>query len=94
MCRKSLFYLLVFLLQKSDARTEKCTEKDPAYELPRGVACAFNWFDIVQNQNHPCSDNNYYGFKNQEPCVLVKVNKVGLMNTKFLFASIIERKQF
>jgi hypothetical protein len=66
----------VFLLQNADARTEECTAKQSAANLPDGVACSFNWFHIVNNQDHPCSDNNMYGFKNEQPCILVKLNKV------------------
>lgn len=69
-------YRDVFLIQKADAKTEKCTEKDSAGDLPPGYACAFNWFHVVENQDHPCSDNNMYGFRHEEPCVLVKVNKI------------------
>lgn len=67
---------LVFLIQRADARTEKCSDQDAADELPSGTACAFNWFHVVPTQDHPCSDNNMYGFKNEQPCVLVKLNKV------------------
>ena len=73
----------VFLLQNADARTEECTDKDPASELPDNTACAFSWFSIVNSENHPCSDNNMYGFKNERPCVLVKLNKV---DEKFNFS--------
>ena len=67
---------LVFLIQRADARTENCSDKDSAAELPQGVACAFNWFHVVPTQDHPCSDNNMYGFMNEQPCILVKLNKV------------------
>jgi len=66
----------VFLVQSADAKTEECSEKEPASDLPFGTACLFNWFDIVKGDDHPCSDNNMYGFKNEQPCVLVKLNKV------------------
>ncbi len=72
----------VFLLQKADARTEACSVQEPASDLPIGTACAFNWFDIVKSDDHPCSDNNMYGFKSEQPCVLVKLNKV---NKLFFF---------
>lgn len=71
---------IVFLIQRADAKTENCTDKDPASDLPVGYACSFNWFHIVNNQEHPCSDNNMYGFKKEQPCVLVKVNKVRCRN--------------
>jgi hypothetical protein len=70
------FWLIVYLVQKADAKTEECNDDSPASDLPRGTACLFNWFQIVNTQNHPCSDDNLYGFKNEEPCVLVKLNKV------------------
>jgi len=73
----------VFLLQRADARTEECTEKDPAQDLPTATACEFNWFHIVKTQDHPCSDNNLYGFKYEQPCVLIKLNKV--INCSFFF---------
>jgi hypothetical protein len=66
----------VFLIQKSDAKTEVCSADNPAGDLPRGVACAFDWHDIVKSENHPCSDKNLFGFKQEEPCILVKLNKV------------------
>ncbi|UJR27008.1 hypothetical protein I4U23_008313 [Adineta vaga] len=66
----------VYLIQGADAKTENCSEADPASDLPAGTACAFNWFHIVNTNGHPCSDNNMYGFKREEPCVLVKLNKV------------------
>ncbi|CAF2851757.1 unnamed protein product [Rotaria sp. Silwood2] len=69
-------YRDVYLIQKTDAKAEPCTELDPASELVPGTACSFSWFDIVSTQDHPCSDNNMYGFKHEEPCVLVKLNKV------------------
>ena len=70
------FLLIVYLVQKSDGKIEECTDDKPASALPPGTACEFTWTDIVHSQEHPCSDNNYYGFKNEEPCVLVKLNKV------------------
>ena len=66
----------VFLLQSAEAQTVDCSAQSPASSLPSNTACAFNWLDIVEDQNHPCSDNNLYGFKSQRPCVLVKLNKV------------------
>ncbi|CAF0791721.1 unnamed protein product [Adineta ricciae] len=66
----------VFLIQNSDSKIENCTEVDPASDLPAGTACAFNWFHVVNSNDHPCSDNNLYGFKQEKPCVLVKLNKV------------------
>ena len=66
----------VFLIQNSDSKIENCTEVDPASDLPAGTACAFNWFHVVNTNDHPCSDNNLYGFKQEKPCVLVKLNKV------------------
>ncbi|CAF2140149.1 unnamed protein product [Rotaria magnacalcarata] len=66
----------VYLIQKPDAKAEECTEKDPASDLIPGAACQFNWFHVVPTQEHPCSDNNMYGFKKEEPCILVKLNKV------------------
>ncbi|CAF4600034.1 unnamed protein product [Rotaria sp. Silwood1] len=66
----------IYLIQKADARTEECSEKETSADLVPGTACTFNWFHIVKTQDHPCSDNNMYGFKNEEPCVLVKLNKV------------------
>jgi hypothetical protein len=66
----------VFLLQNSDAQVEECSSENPATQLPPGAACSFNWFDIVKNEEHPCSDNNMYGFRHEQPCVLVKLNKV------------------
>jgi hypothetical protein len=74
----------VFLLQNPDARTEECTAKQSAITLPEGVACSFNWYHIVNTEDHPCSDNNMYGFKYEKPCILVKLNKV--INS-FLFQS-------
>jgi hypothetical protein len=68
--------LIVYLIQKADAKTDECSAEEPASGLPTGTACLFNWFLIVNSENHPCSDNNMYGFKNEEPCVLVKLNKV------------------
>ena len=65
-----------FLLQSGDGQIERCSPNSPASNLPLGTACAFNWFNIVENQDHPCSDNNWYGFKNEQPCILVKLNKV------------------
>jgi hypothetical protein len=82
-----LFLFIVYLVQKSDAKTEECSDDSPASDLPRGTACLFNWYHIVDTQNHPCSDNNLYGFKNEEPCVLVKLNKV------FHFSYFIKRKK-
>ncbi|CAF1581851.1 unnamed protein product, partial [Adineta steineri] len=66
----------VFLVQSSEAKTEECSEKEPASELPYGTACLFNWSHIVKSADHPCSDDNLFGFKNEQPCVLVKLNKV------------------
>jgi hypothetical protein len=71
------FFLIVYLIQKADAKTDECSAEEPASDLPQDTACAFNWFHIVNTENHPCSDNNMYGFKKEEPCVLVKLNKVG-----------------
>lgn len=87
-------FSIVFLIQKADAKTEKCTEKDSAADLPPGYACTFNWFHIVENQDHPCSDNNMYGFKREEPCVLVKVNKVKRCVLFFFFSLQIESFRF
>ncbi len=70
--------LIVYLIQKADAKTDECSVEEPASDLPTGTACLFNWFHIVNSENHPCSDNNMYGFKKEEPCVLVKLNKVCL----------------
>jgi hypothetical protein len=70
------FCLIVYLRQKADAKIEECSDDSPAGELPPGVACAFNWDNIVDSPSHPCSDQNLFGFKNEEPCVLVKLNKV------------------
>ncbi|CAF1248191.1 unnamed protein product [Adineta steineri] len=69
-------YRDVYLVQGNDAKTENCTAEEPASELPESTACLFNWFHIVNTDNHPCSDNNMYGFKKEQPCVLVKLNKV------------------
>ncbi|CAF1115447.1 unnamed protein product [Rotaria sordida] len=69
-------YRDVYLIQRNDAKIEECSEVEPASELVPGTACSFNWFHIVNTADHPCSDNNMYGFKNEEPCVLVKLNKV------------------
>lgn len=66
----------VYLLQKADARIEECSMDQPASKLPEDTACAFNWFSIVNSKDHPCSDNTMYGFKNKQPCILVKLNKV------------------
>jgi len=66
----------VFLLQKTDARTEECTVKEPASTLPSGTACLFDWSHIVKDEDHPCSDSNMFGFKYEQPCILVKLNKV------------------
>ncbi len=66
----------VFLLQNSDAKTEECSASEPAQDLPEGVACSFDWSHIVKTKNHPCSDDNLYGFKQEKPCILVKLNKV------------------
>lgn len=66
----------VYLLQKSDAKIDECTIDEPASNLPPETACSFNWFDIVKSKDHPCSDDNMYGFKNEQPCVLIKLNKV------------------
>ena len=74
--RSFLVSSLVYLTQRADAKTEKCTDKEDAADLPPGHVCAFNWFHIVENDDHPCSDNNMYGFRKEEPCILVKVNKV------------------
>jgi hypothetical protein len=45
-------------------------------DLPKGTACAFDWYDVVTTEDHPCSDRNLFGFKKQQPCILVKINKV------------------
>jgi len=66
----------VFLLQNPDAQTEECSAQEPASTLQPGTACTFDWFHIVKNEDHPCSDNNMYGFKYEQPCILVKLNKV------------------
>ncbi|CAF2434635.1 unnamed protein product [Rotaria sp. Silwood2] len=66
----------VFLLQSSDAKTEECSEETPASNLPSGTACSFNWFHIVSSDDHPCSDNKLYGFSYEQPCILIKLNKV------------------
>ena len=66
----------IFLLQNADAQTEQCTRTTPAARLQPETACAFNWFDIVETDDHPCSDNNMYGFQQEQPCILVKLNKV------------------
>ena len=66
----------VFLVQKSDAKTEECSASEPAYDLPDGVACSFDWSHIVKTESHPCSDDNLFGFKQEKPCILVKLNKV------------------
>ncbi|CAF1211934.1 unnamed protein product [Adineta ricciae] len=66
----------VYLTQKSDAKTEVCSANNPASELPQGFACEFDWSDIVKNDDHPCSEKNLYGFQQEQPCVLVKLNKV------------------
>ncbi|CAF0727498.1 unnamed protein product [Rotaria sordida] len=66
----------VFLLQNSDAKVEQCSSQEPASKLPPGTACLFNWYHIVKNENHPCSDNKMYGFSYEQPCILIKLNKV------------------
>jgi hypothetical protein len=66
----------VFLLQNADAKTEVCSATQTANELEPGMACKFDWFHIVKTKDHPCSDDNMYGFKHEQPCVLVKLNKV------------------
>lgn len=66
----------VYLRQKPDARVERCTRDEPANELPQGVACEFDWSDIVRSKSHPCSEENLFGFKQKQPCILVKINKV------------------
>mgnify|MGYP001121635150 CR=1 FL=1 len=74
----------VYLLQDTDTRTEVCSEKNPAVDLPENTACEFDWLKIVNDQNHPCSDNNLYGFKYEQPCVLVKLNKVQSIEKKII----------
>lgn len=76
MASSLLLFRNVFLLQNSDAQLEQCSAEKPAATLPPGTACAFNWFNIVADQDHPCSDNNLYGFKYEQPCILIKLNKV------------------
>jgi hypothetical protein len=66
----------IFLLQEAAFKTEQCTVNNPASNLDPDTACTFDWFHIVENQDHPCSDNNMYGLKYEQPCVLVKLNKV------------------
>ncbi|CAF2138223.1 unnamed protein product [Rotaria magnacalcarata] len=66
----------VFLLQNHDAKVEECSIDKPASKLQSGAACSFNWHHIVNNDSHPCSDKNLYGFKYEQPCILVKLNKV------------------
>lgn len=66
----------VFLLQNSDAKVHECSTEEPASTLPAGTACSFNWHHIVKTDNHPCSDKNLFGFLNEQPCILVKLNKV------------------
>ncbi|CAF1046934.1 unnamed protein product [Rotaria sp. Silwood1] len=66
----------VFLLQSSDAKAEECSPQNPASNLPPGTACLFNWFHIVESEDHPCSDNKMNGFSYEQPCILIKLNKV------------------
>lgn len=67
---------IVYLTQKGNVRAEQCSPRRTAEDLPSGVACAFDWDDIVTSDDHPCSDKNLNGFAKEEPCVLVKINKV------------------
>lgn len=76
MASSLLLFRNVFLLQSSDAQVETCSPSATAANLSPGTACAFNWFNIVPDQDHPCSDNNLYGFKYEQPCILLKLNKV------------------
>ncbi|CAF0822034.1 unnamed protein product [Didymodactylos carnosus] len=66
----------VFLLQRRTDNVEECTPQNPAARLPEGLACSFHWFKIVPTQHHPCSDENKYGFAEEKPCVLIKLNKI------------------
>jgi hypothetical protein len=81
---------LVYLTQKADAKIEECTTTDSASELPQGTACSFDWSRIVNTDNHPCSEKNLFGFKNEQPCVLVKLNKV----INYLFQSEQQQNSF
>ncbi|UJR22102.1 hypothetical protein I4U23_025167 [Adineta vaga] len=69
-------YRQIYLTQNNEAKTEVCSADNPSHELPLGVACEFDWSDIVKTEDHPCSARNLYGFKQEQPCVLVKLNKV------------------
>ena len=57
----------------------------PADSLPNGVACEFEWDDMI-NDNHPCADKYLNGFAKEEPCILVKLNKV-LSNFTFIHST-------
>lgn len=65
----------VYLTQKANPRADDCSPSKPADSLPPGFACEFEWDDMITD-DHPCSDKYLNGFAKEEPCVLVKLNKV------------------
>ena len=45
-------------------------------EFLKGKSCKFDYKQIFKTTN--CTDENQYNYKNPSPCVLIKLNKVGI----------------
>ncbi|CAF0791701.1 unnamed protein product [Adineta ricciae] len=69
-------YRIQYLTQYDPTNLQECSPTEPASNLQASRSCQFSWNDIVVSDNHPCSENNLYGWTAGQPCILIKLNKI------------------
>jgi sodium/potassium-transporting ATPase subunit beta len=70
--------LRIFLREKyskPDENVEDCKGDEPKKDLAyQGKSCKFDYEELFKNT--PCTEANYFNYKNAAPCVLLKLNKI------------------